>query len=153
MAAQEITALQSANAGLEALAKRLFDDADGPGGAPYPDGRVLSGLLNEYLPSSPLQVQGSLTADADGAADGVDVLLDFKPKFAFIHNETAGLAYLKLASHAATSALKITLTGPVVAYSATLVKFSDAAAANLNAFHVESAEVTAADVIHYWVVG
>lgn len=154
MAFKSVEATQVANEGLVDLVATLKDACDGPGDAPYADGRKLAGWLSMFVPSMGLSVTGTtaLDADSDGAGEWLEIKLDFTPKFALIYNQTAGIIYVKLPSMAAANAIKIVAAGSFT-FATPTVKFANNDDTDLKAVSLDGTDGTAADVIHYYIAG
>lgn len=155
MATQEVTGSVVVSEKTSSAFQGLFNNHPNQDVTPYLDTREMAGLLLKGgLESMAHVVEGSFTTDADGAADGVDVAVGFSPKAVIIHNQTDGLMYLKLKSHAGLFSLKFTLAGPVIAFANTTVKMGNVADDSVDGFAINAAEIAAAGkVISYLAIG
>lgn len=110
---------------------------------PYLDVRAALGVAGvglQYLAST---VEGTFTADAVGAADGVDVKLPFTPKLVIAHQRSTNIVYIKFGSHPGAFSLKGTLATPAWAVADNTISVSE------DGFQINAAEVTDTHIWHY----
>lgn len=153
MAIQEITAVPAINESLQESLSNVTTYHPDSNVTPYLDVRAALGVAGEGIQYLSSMAEGTFTADADGAADGVEVNLPFAPKLVVAHNRTSNNLYIKFGTHPGQFSLKGTLATPAWAVTDNTVKTGNIADDDPTGFSINAAEVTDTHIWHYFAIG